>query len=284
MTYDVIVIGAGPAGCSAALTLRARGKSVLVAHAAPGALEKARQVDNYPGLPKISGREMHDIFMRQIVDAGAEVTEGLVTKVLPMGDEFSVLLGDQILTARGILLSSGAARLKTLPGEEALVGNGVSYCATCDGMFYRGKRVAVIGAWEEAVAEAGYLASLAAETVYFSERKHDLSAMDGKVSVNPEKPVAIERREGIAVVTKEGVHVFDGVFILRPAVAMTALLGEVALADGGIAVDASMRTSVPFVCAAGDAVGAPYQIAKAVGEGNLAALSLSEDLDKKHKS
>ena len=283
MTYDAIVIGAGPAGCSAALTLRARGKSVLVAYAAQGALEKARQVDNYPGLPKVSGQGMHDILLEQIRDAGAEVKEGLATKVLPMGDTFSVLIGNDILAANGIIFATGASRAKPLPGEEALVGNGVSYCATCDGMFYRGKRVAVIGAWDEAVTEAKYLSTIASETVYFPERKHDLSALADAVSVNTEKPVAIEQKDGIAVVTADNTYVFDGVFVLRPAVTMTALMSEIEVKDGKIVVDRACRTNVPFVCAAGDAVGAPYQIAKSVGEGNLAALSLSEDLEKKQK-
>ncbi len=283
MTYDCIVIGAGPAGCSAALTLRARGKTVLVAHAAQGALEKARQVDNYPGLPKVSGQALHDIMIKQIKDAGAELIEGLVTKALPMGDTFSVLIGNEIIAANGVIIATGASRLKPLPGEEALVGNGVSYCATCDGMFYRGKRVAVIGAWDEATTEAKYLSTLAAETVYFSEKKHDLTSLADAVTINPEKPLAIEQKDGIAVVTKDNTYVFDGVFVLRPAVTTGALMSEIEVKDGKIVVDRACRTNVPFVCAAGDAVGAPYQIAKSVGEGNLAALSLSEDLEKKQQ-
>ncbi len=283
MTYDVLVIGAGPAGCSAALTLRARGKSVLVAHAAPGALEKARRIDNYPGLPGATGRDMHDALMRQMTDAGVEIMEGLVTKALPMGDAFSVLVGSEILSARGLVIAAGAARQKPLPGEEELLGRGVSYCATCDGMFYRGKRVAVIGAWAEAAAEAAFLSTVAAETVYFSEKKHDLSALPDAVTVNAEKPVAIAEKDGVAVVTADNTYSFDGVFVLRPAVAMTALMSEIRLENGAIAVDRQMRTNVPRVCAAGDAAGAPYQIAKAVGEGNLAALSLSEDLENMQK-
>lgn len=283
MKYDVLIIGGGPAGCAAALTLRLRGKSVLLAAAGPGALAKAPLVDNYPGVPHIPGAELTARLQAQARDAGAELREALVQRVLPMGGEFSALLGQEIVQARAVLLATGAPRARALPGEEALVGRGVSYCATCDGMLYRGKEIAVIGGWSEAAEEANFLATLA-KTAYYAERPHSLSALAAAVERAPGKPLSLERAgEKIRLTTDAGAREFDGVFILRPAIALSQLLPELRTERGHILRDAAGQTSLPLVCAAGDAAGMPYQAAKAAGEGNVAALTLARLLDEKDR-
>ena len=278
---DVLIVGGGPAGCSAALTLRMRGKSVLMAYAGSGALEKAHQVDNYPGLPHLSGKELLHRMREQCREAGVEIKESLVQRILPMGDTFSAMLGNEIQEARGVIIATGTARVALLPGEEALVGMGVSYCATCDGMFYKGKKVAVIGAWEEAVEEANFLASIAAETVYFIEKKHDTAALNSEISLSHQKPETLESRDGQIYLNDQS---FDGVFILRPAMAMSQLMPELETENGHIRAHDGFLTSVDRVCVAGDAAGTPYQIAKAVGDGNAAALMLNKQLDESARS
>lgn len=277
--YDVLIVGGGPAGCSAALTLRLRGKRVLMAYAAGGALEKAAQVDNYPGLPGLSGREMLSRMRSQAKEAGVELRETLVQRVLPLGDSFSAMLGNDMIQARGVILATGTVQAKPLPGEEGLVGQGVSYCATCDGMLYRGKRVAVIGGWAEAAEEANFLSTLA-QVTYYSEKKHDIEALGQEIQVSPLRPVGLTAQAGqVLVETEAGSDAFDGVFVLRPAMAMNQLMPELDTADGRILTRDGFQASVDRVCVAGDALGAPYQIAKAVGDGNAAALTLNKLLD-----
>lgn len=269
---DVIVIGAGPAGLSAALTLRSRGKSVLLLESpgAVSALAKAEKVDNYPGLPEIGGKALLEAMREQALSLGAEFLREKALAVLPMGDRFYVSAGQETLEARSLILAAGAARGKTLPGEEALLGMGVSYCATCDGMLYRGKNVAVLGFSADAEEEAEFLRSIGCNLRFFSAEESKKARILGE-----------NRVEGVEIGGE--IIPFDGVFVLRDTVAPQALLPGLELQGVHIAVQTDMRTSVAGVFAAGDCVGTPYQIAKAVGEGNIAALSAAKYLDQKAK-
>lgn len=273
--FDVIIVGAGAAGCSAAVTARMRNLDVLVAFSGDGAMRKAHWVDNYPGLPHVEGPELVRMMRGHAEEMGAKMVSGLVQKILPMGKSFSVLVGNDVYESRAVLLACGTSRVKTLEGEEALLGQGVSYCATCDGMFYKGKEVFVIGASPESIEEANYLAEICGVT-YFSEIRHDVAGLDAKITVISEKPTAIKRENGrMTLVTDGGAHAADGVFVFRPAVAMTQLLPEVAVEGGSVKVENNMATNIPGVFAAGDMTGHPLQVAKAVGEGNVAALSIA---------
>ena len=274
--YDVIIAGGGPAGVSAALTLRARNKSVLLCYSDLGALKTAHRVDNYPGMPRISGEEMIRTFHKQCEDAGVTLYPHAVRQLLPMGDTVSVMAGDQLFTCGNMLLCVGVVRKMRIPGEQEYAGRGVSYCATCDGMFYRGKKIAVISAYEEGVEEANFLGSIAGETLYFAEKPHhaadlsdNITVMDGKVSA-----ILGENGKVTHVQCGDETTAVDGVFILRPATPPDQMAPGLTVQDGRIVVDADYRTSLDHVYAAGDCVGAPYQIAKAVGEGNMAALKI----------
>ena len=276
--FDVLIVGGGPAACSAALTLRRRNKTVLMAYADDGALGKAAWVDNYPGMPHISGKEMLSVMRAQVRQAGAEIRNSLVQRVLPMGDSFSVMIGNDLAQARGVILATGLPHTALLRGEEALAGMGVSYCATCDGMFYKGGSVAVIGAWEEAVEEANFLSTLAKVT-YYAEKKHSTGGLKEEIILSPLKPLALTREQQIMVETEAGADGYDGVFVLRPAMALSQLMPELEMENGKILTHDQYRTSLDRVMIAGDLQGSPYQIAKAVGDGNIAALMLAKQLD-----
>jgi thioredoxin reductase (NADPH) len=184
--------------------------------------------------------------------------------------------------AKAVVLAIGAARPQLLAGEEELVGMGVSYCATCDGMLYRGKRIAALSATAEGAEETHFLASVAASVDYYTLKAHDTGDMPAGVTLMAEQPVSLARGpEGITLATKQGAHVYDGVFIFRSAVALGMLLSDLATEGSFIPVDRGMRTNVPGVYAAGDVTGKPLQIAKAVGEGNIAAISAAEDIAKR---
>lgn len=278
--HDLIIIGAGPAAWSCAMTARKRNLSCLViaAPASTGWLHRADRVDNYPGLPAVSGRELLNIFEKQARDLGAEVLHAQARLVQPMGEEYMVLAGNDILTCRALVLAMGAARPALLPGEEALIGHGVSWCGTCDGMFYRGRRVAVLSAWDGGVEEALFLAGIASDVDYYTMQPH-VAPQDARIHLQPGKPQSLEAADGgILLTTTAGETCYDGVFIFRPAVAPDRLLPGLTLDGPFIHVDRRMACSMPHVYACGDCTGKPLQIAKAVGEGNIAAISAAEDL------
>ena len=279
---DLLIIGSGPAAWSCAMTARQRDLSVIVAgaEASTGWLYKADRIDNYPGMPEVSGVELLRVFRQQAEAMGAAFRHGVARQVQPMGDEFMTLIGNDIITSRAVALCMGAARPKLLPGEDALLGAGVSWCGTCDGMFYRGKEVAVVSAWTGGVEEAEFLARLAAKVDYYPLAPHALPDERPYTVINA-KPASLRREDGRIVLTHAaGETAYDGVFVFRPAVAPETLLPGLEADGAFIRVDRGMRTNLPRVYAAGDCTGQPLQIAKAVGEGNVAAISVAEDLAK----
>lgn len=278
---DLIIIGGACAGASAALTARQRNLSTLMLYSGDGALAKARRVDNYPGMPQADGGEIIRAFRAQAESLGTQVKKQLVQRVMPMGDHFSVLAENDLYEAKSILLAVGTARVNPLKGEEALLGMGVSYCATCDGMLYRDKEMIVVGGGEEAVEEANYLAELGSVR-YFPERTHSIEGLSQGIQVIKEKPREIAADgDRLKLITEIGEHQADGIFVLRPVVALTQLMPEVNADKGAILVDKDLMTNIPGVFAAGDCIGAPLQAAKAVGDGNRAALAIASYLRKK---
>ena len=145
--YDLLIIGGGPAGLSAAMTARNRNLTVCVicGGAADSALYKAGRVTNYPGVPDVSGPALLETMTQQARDLGADMLRERALSAMPMGKTFGVSAGKEFVEGRALLLATGIAQRGTFPGETAFLGRGVSYCATCDGMLYRGKRAAVIG-------------------------------------------------------------------------------------------------------------------------------------------
>lgn len=279
---DMLIVGSGPAAWSCALTARQRGLNVIVAAAesATGWLQKADQIDNYPGMPHVSGKELLRVFRQQAEDAGAQTVTALARQIMPAGEIYMTLCGNDIIESRSVVLAMGAARPKLLPGEEELLGQGVSWCGTCDGMFYRGKRVAVLSAWHGGVEEGEFLATLASEVDYYFLAKHALPENPPFALVEG-KPQSLRRAEGgILLTTDQGEKEYDGVFIFRPAVSPDSLLPGLTLEGPFIHVDRRMACNLPLVYACGDCTGQPLQIAKAVGEGNIAAISAAEDLAK----
>lgn len=260
MSYDVLVIGGGPAGLSAALNVRARGRSVLVVSnpIEENPLWKAEKVDNYPGLPGVTGPELLETLQRHARDAGAEFRTGKVLNTVSMGDTWYVSIENDMENASALVLAAGVARGKKFPGEAELLGRGVSYCATCDGMLYRGKEVAVLGYSETARHEAEFLAGIGCSVTYFDRPKNCTISGDTKV----------ER------VTCDGETVeVEAVFLLRPTMAPTDLFPGLETDRGYVTVDRKMATNLPGVFAAGDCTGGPLQVSKATGEGLIAGQS-----------
>lgn len=277
---DIAVIGAGPAGLSAAINARARGKSVLVIGnpMEENPLFKAPAVDNYPGLPGVSGAELLQRLTDHARESGAELRHGRVLNATPMGNRFFVSIGSEVEEAGALIIAIGAQRGVKLPGEEALLGKGVSWCATCDGMLYRGKQVAVVGLSHDAPAEANFLQEIGCQVTYVARKAPE--GLNSDIPVVVGKQIAIEGEQTVTAVRVDDTCIpCQGAFVLREAMAPGDLLPGLALEDGYICVDRHMKTNLPGVFACGDCIGLPLQIANAVGEGLIAGQSAAEYLD-----
>ena len=169
MPCDVLVIGGGPAGLSAAINLRARNKAVLVVTNPPeeNPLWKSEKVDNYPGLPGMTGEELLNALRSHAEASGVEFLTGKVLSAVFSADSWYVSVGSDVQEARALVLAAGVARGKKFPGEEEFLGKGISYCATCDGMLYRKRAVAVLGWTDSAQHEADYLRSIGCLVTYY---------------------------------------------------------------------------------------------------------------------
>lgn len=275
--YDIAIIGTGPAGISAAITATVRGKKVRLygEQELSSKMRKAERIDNYPGLPHISGEELGKQFSRHLADLGIEVEPRRVTLIVPVGDKFLLQDGSGAdVGARTVILAGGVAPAVTLPGEQELLGRGVSYCATCDGRFYQGKNVAVIASKPEFEAEAAFLAEYAKKVTYLPLYKEKPALSRGNVEIVEGKPKSIEGEARVrALLTDKGELPVDGVFILRESVLPDKLVPGLVTEKGAVVTDRKMATNIPGLFAAGDITGTPYQFIKAAGEGNVAALS-----------
>lgn len=262
--YDIIIIGSGPAGLSAAVTARMREKSVAIISnsSAASGLAKAAEVGNYPGLPGISGSELLGKMLMHAEGMGAELITGRVTTILPMGKEIGVGYGSEIVSGKSLILATGVVQTSIFPGEAELLGRGVSYCATCDGMLYRGKKICVVCLSADAEEEADFLASIGCDVTRLKT-----------------KNIVVNGEDKVTSITADGADIpCEGVFILRQTIAPSALLPGLETNKSHIKVDRSMKTNIPGVFAAGDCTGTPYQVAKAAGEGQVAVLSAVEYL------
>ena len=203
--YDVAIIGTGPAGVSAAITAAIRNKKVLLLGSKDltAKLQKAHRIQNYPGFPAVTGAELASAFQGHLAQMGIAITEKRINAVYAMGDYFALQSGEEMLEASAVILATGVVQAKPLPGEEELLGRGVSYCATCDAPLYRGKRAAVIGYSPREEAEAAFLAEVCAEVLYFPVYKEE-TALPDTVRVIREKVTGIEKTEdGVTVKTAE---------------------------------------------------------------------------------
>ena len=269
---NIVIIGSGPAGVSAALYTARAGVDTTVLTRGPGALDRAELIQNYYGFAApISGAELE----RQGIEGAKAVGVKFVTTEavgLTYTDKLTVETLDGDYPADAVVLATGASRATPrIPGLAGLEGHGVSYCATCDGMLYRGKRVAVIAQGPEAVSEANFLVGLCREVVYFGKQE---DALDPRIVVSGQKPEAILGEASVSGLRAGGEDLpFDGVFIFREAAALSALLPGLEMDGAFIRVDRRMQTNLPGVFAAGDCTGLPLQVAKAVGEGCVAAIS-----------
>ena len=283
--HDILVLGSGPAGLAAAVAARGRNKTALVIGSRwqDSPLARAERVDNYLGLPGRTGLELLEEFVRHAEGMGVDFVVGRAVSLMAY-QGFMVTVGSQVYDGRALVLAPGVVRQAKYPGEEQFLGRGVSYCATCDGMLYRGKPVAVVGRAPDAPVEANYLSSLGCQVVYVAAGERP-AALEGTIPFVRAGRLAVKGEQTVTALEADGADIpCAGVFILRQAVAPTDLLPQLETEKGAIRVDRRMATNVAGVYAAGDCTGGPLQVAKAVGEGHVAGLSACEYLDENQTS
>ena len=275
---DCLVIGSGPAGISAALTLKANGISFRLVGLKKVSVkvEKAEKISNYPGLFSVSGAEFKDALLSQLAGENIEVEEEHVTGVYAMNGRFVTLTeSGKSYESKTVILCVGVETAGKIEGEEAFVGRGVSYCATCDGALYKGKTIAVVATSAHFEGEVEYLSNLAEKTYFMPIYKNPRTDFKN-TEILRRLPVRILGGLKVnALGFQDGDLPVDGVFFLKESVPTSALVGGLKTENGHVEIARDGSTNLLGLFAAGDCTGRPYQYAKAVGEGNVAAHSVT---------
>ncbi len=284
----VVIVGAGPAGVSAALYTARAGISTTVVAKGSGALEKTDKIENYYGFAHpVSGKELEAAGIQGAKNAGVRFVQDEVVGIDGF-DGFSVRGTVDTYKADSVILATGAPRaVPALPGIAAFEGSGVSYCAVCDAFFYRGKDVVVLGDGQYAVHEVSDLLPVVKSVSLVTDGKMPTAEFPAGVAIYPERVKEIygtDRVEGVAFANGETLAA-EGVFVaygVAGSVELARKMGAV-VKGNRIAVDAAMATTIPGLFAAGDCTGGLLQIAKAVYEGAVAGLSAVQFLRAKKK-
>lgn len=298
MTYDVGIIGSGPAGLSAAIYAKRANLSAVVIekeYEGTGQIAESGQVDNYLGLPGISGYDLGEQFREHAVKLGVSFLEQEVTEIKKEDSTvFTIIFEDgSAVETKTVIYAAGATpRRANIPGEQEYSGKGISYCAICDGSFYRGKKVAVLGGGDTALDDAVYLADLA-EQVYVIHRRKEFRGAAATVEKLRKKEnvtfilehqvkeiTGAEKVNGVVLEDGTAIAV-DGVFVAYGSVPQTDLLKELVTLDaaGYVKAEETGETSLAGLYVAGDARTKKLrQVVTAVSDGANAATAVVEYL------
>lgn len=289
-SFDLAVVGCGPAGLSAAIngTIREKKVAIFGTEFCSPKLHHAPHIDNYLGLPKITGEELRKKFFAHLHDMKLEINKNKISGIYPQEGGFILQSRDIFYKATAVVLATGVNTVKPINQELDYLGRGVAYCSTCDGPLYKGKKVIVLAYNREGLEEANFLAEIAAEVLLVPVLKEEDSKgfeLNSKIQVIKGKPLSIIGEMWATGVALEGQELTgDGIFIVRDSVLPDQLVPGLEVSNKGIIVDRELATNIPGVYAAGDCTGSPYQLCKATGEGQVAALSAVKYLDElKHK-
>ena len=302
--YDIIVAGGGPAGLTAALYAARAGKEVLVleGESTGGQIKFSPRVDNYPGLPGMSGSQFAQILTRQVQDQGVQIRTEEVTALNLRGGVLELTAGGEKYDARALVLATGVTHRKLgLAGEDALIGAGISYCAVCDGAFYQGRPAAVVGGGDTALQEALFLSARCSRVTLIHRRDmfrgesrlvqllRERGNVDFLLSHRLEE---LRRNEegltGLRVVdlkTGSGRELaVDGLFVAVGQEPRNQIFANLVMTDdsGYFLAGEDCAASLPGVFAAGDCrVKSVRQLTTAVGDGAVAGLAASRYVDER---
>ena len=287
---NIVIIGAGPAGISAALYAARGNMNPLVINNGIGALEKAAKIENYYGLEQpLSGKELYERGISQAEALGVRILDAEVLGISGF-DTFTVKTTAGDFDTVSVILATGGKRsAPKIPGLKEFEGRGVSYCAVCDAFFYRGKEVAVVGNGEFALHEAEELRNVTQDVTIYTDGKEPEFSREHPIAVNTMKIQAIEGDDKVsgllmqsdiaaqdAEAPENSFYPADGVFVALGTAGSTEIarqMGAEITDKGNIKTDEEMATTIPGLFAAGDCTGGLLQVSKAVYEGSMAAIS-----------
>lgn len=287
---NIVIIGAGPAGISAALYATRGNMNPLVINNGIGALEKAEKIENYYGLEQpLSGKELYERGISQAEALGVRILDAEVLGISGF-DTFTVKTTAGDFDTVSVILATGGKRsAPKIPGLKEFEGRGVSYCAVCDAFFYRGKEVAVVGNGEFALHEAEELRNVTQDVTIYTDGKEPEFSREHPIAVNTMKIQAIEGDDKVsgllmqsdtaaqdAEAPENSFYPADGVFVALGTAGSTEIarqMGAEITDKGNIKTDEEMATTIPGLFAAGDCTGGLLQVSKAVYEGSMATIS-----------
>ncbi|HCQ28481.1 MAG: NAD(P)/FAD-dependent oxidoreductase [Eubacterium sp.] len=288
MRYDIAIIGTGPAGISAAITAKLRNKNIILFgnKDLSDKINKAHSIKNYTGLPNVTGEELAAALKNHLNDLDIEITEKRVNAVYSMGEYFALQVGKEMIESKTLIIATGVTASKTLKNEDEFLGRGVSYCATCDAHFCKGKDVAVIAYTKEAEEDALFLSEVCSSIKYFPlyDISNEIFDKYGNIQIIKDKPIGFAgNMKAERIICENSSYDAFSTFVVRNNISADKLVPGLKTDGTHIIVDLQMETNIKGLFACGDIAGKPYQYIKSAGQGNIAALSAVAYLANKSK-
>lgn len=288
MRYDIAIIGTGPAGISAAITAKLRNKNIILFgnKDLSDKINKAHSIKNYTGLPNVTGEELAAALKNHLNDLDIEITEKRVNAVYSMGEYFALQVGKEMIESKSLIIATGVTASKTLENEDEFLGRGVSYCATCDAHFCKGKDVAVIAYTKEAEEDALFLSEVCSSIKYFPlyDISNEIFDKYGNIQIIKDKPIGFAgNMKAEKIICENSSYDAFSTFVVRNNISADKLVPGLKTDGTHIIVDLQMETNIKGLFACGDIAGKPYQYIKSAGQGNIAALSAIAYLANKSK-
>lgn len=288
MRYDIAIIGTGPAGISAAITAKLRNKNIILFgnKDLSDKINKAHSIKNYTGLPNVTGEELATALKNHLDDLDIEITEKRVNAVYSMGEYFALQVGKEMIESKSLIIATGVTASKTLENEDEFLGRGVSYCATCDAHFCKGKDVAVIAYTKEAEEDALFLSEVCSSIKYFPlyDISNEIFDKYGNIQIIKDKPIGFAgNMKAEKIICENSSYDAFSTFVVRNNISADKLVPGLKTDGTHIIVDLQMETNIKGLFACGDIAGKPYQYIKSAGQGNIAALSAVVYLANKSK-
>lgn len=284
--FDVIIIGGGPAGISASLYTKRGNKKTLVINSESSILQEVHKIENYYGFENgISGKELYDIGIKQAKNLGIEVKQEEVLSVKINEKGFEVITNKDTYESEAVIISVGNKKNKVkIKGIKDFEGKGVSYCAICDGFFYRDKEVAVIGSGNYAISETNDLINIAKKVTILTNGEKAPEFRADNVEINSKPIEEIEGKEKVEKVVfndRSSINA-DGIFVAQGTAGGFELAKKLGLLikDNHIIVNENMETNIKGVYACGDCTGGLMQVSKSVYQGTVAGLEVIKFLNK----
>lgn len=282
MRYDIAIIGSGPAGLAAAINAKIRNKNIILFgnEDISQKLIKAPSIENYLGIGNISGLDLKNKFKKHIDDMGIEIIQKRINNIYSMGEYFTLVSGNDTYESTTVVLATGIEYGKMINGEEEYLGKGVGYCATCDAMLYRNKKVAIIGYNHEAEEEANFLSEISSSVYYIPMYKLE-NKINSSINIIDDRPLEIKGEKLVnKLVLRKSELDIDGIFIIKDSVSPKYMVPGLEVEDSHIKSDKNMNTNIEGLYVAGDCAGKPYQYLKSAGQGQIAVSSAISYLDR----